>query len=113
MPLTSLRRLARLGELTGVEPAPELIERLAAADTDAERTRIGVSATVDLANAALDAGAPGIHLYTFNEHAAALDVLDKLALPRPRSGNKNSGNRHSGNKNSGNRHTASRRQLAS
>ena len=59
MPLTSIRRLTRLGELTGVEPAPELIERLAAADTDAERARIGVSATVDLANAALDAGAPG------------------------------------------------------
>ncbi|WP_426297934.1 methylenetetrahydrofolate reductase [Arthrobacter sp. R-11] len=83
MPLTSLRRLKRLGELTGVEPAPELIDRLAAADTDAERRRIGVSATVDLANAALDAGAPGIHLYTFNEHTCALDVLDKLALPRP------------------------------
>ena len=32
MPLTSLRRLTRLGELTGVEPAPELIERLAAAE---------------------------------------------------------------------------------
>jgi methylenetetrahydrofolate reductase (NADPH) len=84
MPLTSLRRLARLAELTGVASPPELIERLAAADTDAERTRIGVSATVDLANAALDAGAPGLHLYTFNEHAAALKVLDKLALPRPR-----------------------------
>ena len=44
---------------------------------------VGVGATVDLANAALDAGAPGIHLYTFNEHASALEVLDKLALPRP------------------------------
>ncbi|KRE80226.1 methylenetetrahydrofolate reductase [Arthrobacter sp. Soil763] len=83
MPLTSVRRLTRLGELTGVEPAPELLERLAAADTDAERNRIGVAATVDLANAALDAGAPGLHLYTFNEHASALDVLDRLALPRP------------------------------
>ena len=31
MPLTSLRRLARLSELTGVEPDPALIERLAAA----------------------------------------------------------------------------------
>ncbi|UKA52669.1 methylenetetrahydrofolate reductase [Arthrobacter sp. FW305-BF8] len=83
MPLTSLRRLKRLGELTGVEPAPELIERMAAADTDAQRLRIGVSATVDLANAALDAGAPGLHIYTFNEHQSALEVLDKLSLARP------------------------------
>ena len=83
MPLTSLRRLKRLGELAGVEPSPVLTERLAAADTEAERRNLGVAATVDLANAALDAGAPGIHLYTFNEHAHALDVLDKLALPRP------------------------------
>lgn len=83
MPLTSLRRVKRLGELAGVAPDPRLMERLAAADKDIERRRIGVAATVDLANAALDAGAPGIHLYTFNEHACALDVLDKLALPRP------------------------------
>lgn len=82
MPFTSLRRLKRLGELTGVEPAPELLARLAVADSDAERRRIGVSATVDLANAALDAGAPGLHIYTFNEHQSAMDVLEKLALPR-------------------------------
>ncbi|MEE2523441.1 methylenetetrahydrofolate reductase [Pseudarthrobacter sp. J75] len=82
MPLTSLRRVTRLGELTGVEPAPELMGRLAAAGSDVERQRIGVRATVDLANAALDAGAPGLHIYTFNEHQSALEVLDKLALPR-------------------------------
>jgi methylenetetrahydrofolate reductase (NADPH) len=100
MPLTSLRRVTRLGELTGVEPAPELLARLAAADSDAERLRIGVRATVDLAKAALDAGAPGIHLYTFNEHQSALEVLDKLALPR-----------HS--RSVGRRSAALRRQLAS
>jgi methylenetetrahydrofolate reductase (NADPH) len=89
MPFTSLRRVKRLSELAAVEPAAELIDRLAAADTESEVRAIGVSATVDLANAALDAGAPGIHLYTFNEHAHALDVLDKLALPRPmRPGNR-------------------------
>ena len=66
MPFTSLRRLKRLG----------------VADSDAERRRIGVNATVDLANAALDAGAPGLHIYTFNEHQSAMDVLEKLALPR-------------------------------
>ncbi len=83
MPLTSLRRLQRLGALTGVEPDPELVRALGNADDDGQRRRIGVRATVDLARAALDAGAPGIHLYTFNEHGAALDVLDKLQLLRP------------------------------
>ncbi|WP_434612417.1 methylenetetrahydrofolate reductase [Arthrobacter sp. A5] len=83
MPLTSVRRLQRLGTLAGVEPSPDLVRALAAADDDGERRRIGVRATVDLARAALDAGAPGIHLYTFNEHGAALDVLDKLQLLRP------------------------------
>lgn len=83
MPLTSVRRLNRLATLTGVEPAPELLEALGRAENDAESRRIGVRATVDLARAALDAGAPGIHLYTFNEHGAALDVLDRLELLRP------------------------------
>ena len=31
---------------------------------------------------AYDAGAPGIHFYTFNEHAAVLDVLERVDLPR-------------------------------
>lgn len=83
MPLISLGRVQRLGEMTGVEPRPELLDALGRADTPARRRQVGVKATVDLARAALDAGAPGIHLYTFNEHAAALEVLDKLQLPRP------------------------------
>lgn len=94
MPFTSLRRVRRLGELAGVEPPAELTERLAAADTDTERLGVGVDATVELAKAALDAGAPGIHLYTFNEHQSALEVLDKLALPRhSRSGSRSIANR--------------------
>jgi methylenetetrahydrofolate reductase (NADPH) len=31
----------------------------------------------------LDAGAPGLHVYTFNEHVSALQLLEKLQLPRP------------------------------
>lgn len=83
MPLTSLRRVQRLGDLTGVEPSAKLLDDLGRADDAAQSRKIGVKATVDLARAALDAGAPGIHLYTFNEHAAALEVLDELQLLRP------------------------------
>ncbi|BAS09347.1 5,10-Methylenetetrahydrofolate reductase [Arthrobacter sp. Hiyo4] len=55
---------------------------------------------MDLANAALEAGAPGIHIYTFNEHQSALEVLDKLALPRQ-------------SRSAGRRSATLRRQLAS
>lgn len=84
MPLTSLRRILRLSELSGVEPDAGLLDRMReAADDVAAARRIGVEASVALAEAALDAGAPGLHLYTFNEHESALEVLSKLNLPRP------------------------------
>ncbi|WP_026552064.1 methylenetetrahydrofolate reductase [Arthrobacter sp. H20] len=83
IPFTSVRRLERLSELAGIDIDTQLRERLMNAGNDAQRRRIGIQATVDLAHAALDDGAPGIHIYTFNEHAAALDVLDRLDLSRP------------------------------
>jgi methylenetetrahydrofolate reductase (NADPH) len=84
MPLTSLRRILKLSELSGVAPNPALVDRIRATGDDAAAARrIGVEATVGLAEAALAAGAPGLHLYTFNEHESALDVLSRLSLPRP------------------------------
>jgi methylenetetrahydrofolate reductase (NADPH) len=38
--------------------------------------------TVDLIARVLDAGAPGLHLFTFNRHAESLDVLETLDLDR-------------------------------
>jgi methylenetetrahydrofolate reductase (NADPH) len=83
MPLTSTRRLKRLSGLAGIDVDQGLWDRLEGARSPEERRRVGVAATVELARAALADGAPGIHLYTFNEHAAALDVLDALDLERP------------------------------
>ncbi|MEA5455450.1 methylenetetrahydrofolate reductase [Sinomonas sp. JGH33] len=84
MPLTSLRRILKLSELSGVAPDATLVDRMRAAGDDGALARkIGVEASVALAQAALDAGAPGLHLYTFNEHESALEVLARLDLPRP------------------------------
>ncbi|GAB3285044.1 methylenetetrahydrofolate reductase [Sinomonas notoginsengisoli] len=84
MPFTSLRRVEKLSALSGVAPDPVLVDRLrAAAGDEAAVRRVGTRAAVRLARAALEAGAPGLHLYTFNEHAAALDILARLDLPRP------------------------------
>jgi methylenetetrahydrofolate reductase (NADPH) len=83
IPLTSPKRLKKLCGLAGIEPDQVLMARLEGVRDDVERRRIGVAATVDLARAVLGDGAPGIHLYTFNQHAAALDVLEALDLARP------------------------------
>lgn len=82
VPATNPRRLARLAELSGVQAPRELLHSLETARDDAERHRIGVAHTAGLAARVLDAGAPGLHLFTFNRHVEALDVLDALDLDR-------------------------------
>lgn len=84
IPMSSVRRLERLAVMTGVRPDPALMNRLETASSDAERRRIGVAAAAELARAALDAGAPGLHLYTFNDARASIEVVEALDLPSTR-----------------------------
>lgn len=80
LPLTDPRRVRRLSALAG-RPAPAaLLARLEAATTQTERERIGLDATLELVSTVLDAGAPGIHLYTFNDHRSALRLIEELDL---------------------------------
>ncbi|KNC20510.1 5,10-methylenetetrahydrofolate reductase [Arthrobacter sp. RIT-PI-e] len=83
IPFTSPRRLTKLCDLAGIEPDRDLMARLEEAEDDDARRSLGVGATVELGRAVLDEGAPGIHLYTFNQPTAALDVLEALDLARP------------------------------
>lgn len=80
IPMTDPGRLGRLAVLTGVQPPADLMARLAAEEDPVARHRLGIRASVDLAHAVLDAGAPGLHLYTFNKHEAALDLLEGVDL---------------------------------
>ncbi|WP_454084429.1 methylenetetrahydrofolate reductase [Georgenia sp. Marseille-Q6866] len=81
IPMTDPRRLRRLAQLTGV-PVPEvLLDRLTAAADDEERHRIGIDATIALVDDVVSAGAPGLHLFTFNQYRPALDVVERLRRP--------------------------------
>ena len=84
IPLNSLQRLNRLAAMTGVAPDPVLAHALETASSAAQRHRIGVEAAVQLARRAFEDGAPGVHLYTFNDHRGSLDVIERLELPRTR-----------------------------
>lgn len=81
VPLENPARLRRLQQISGVAVPAAVLERLDAAGDDAERRRAeGRAMGADLVRAVLDAGAPGLHVYTFNEHAAALDLLEGVGL---------------------------------
>jgi len=81
IPATDPARLVRLAELTGVPAPDQLLSDLAAAVDDDERPRIGIEATVQLVGDVVTAGAPGLHLFTFNQHRPALDVVERLRRP--------------------------------
>jgi methylenetetrahydrofolate reductase (NADPH) len=80
LPMTDPARLARVEQLTGV-PAPQRVVEALEAETDPEaRHALGIRLSVDLARQVLEAGAPGLHIYTFNKHQAALDLLEGVHL---------------------------------
>ncbi|MBD9699318.1 methylenetetrahydrofolate reductase [Flavimobilis sp. GY10621] len=79
LPTTEPRRLHRVAELTGVPAPVRLTAELESLPED-ERHAHGMRASIDLARAVLDAGAPGLHVYTFNNAAPALDLLEGVHL---------------------------------
>ncbi len=80
MPVLSTARLARILELTG-EPAPvDLERRLWAQPDSAAQSRVGIEHATTLARDLLSGGAPGLHLYTFNQHEAVLTVLNGVGI---------------------------------
>lgn len=86
LPTTEARRLRRVEELTGVAAPAGLLQELdrfttsdGAVDAEAQHEH-GIQYSARLAREVLDAGAPGVHVYTFNKHRPALDLLERVGL---------------------------------
>ncbi|ROR66862.1 methylenetetrahydrofolate reductase [Agrococcus jenensis] len=78
---TTVRRLIRSAELAGEGVPRVLAEQLEAASPDDAR-RLGVDAAVALIGALAEHDPGAVHLYTFNDHRPAIDVLAGVgALP--------------------------------
>ena len=80
LPPTDIKRVNRMPELTGVVFPEYLRRRLESAQSVEEMYSVGVSLGARLARDLHEVGAPGIHMYTFNKAAPALDVLDAAGL---------------------------------
>ncbi|GAA5203704.1 methylenetetrahydrofolate reductase [Microbacterium jejuense] len=80
MPITSPARLRRTLELTEVPRPDALAAALEAEQTTEGQRAAGIAHAAELARAVRDGGAPGIHLYAFNNHDIVLAVLQDAGL---------------------------------
>jgi methylenetetrahydrofolate reductase (NADPH) len=80
MPIGSPARLNRVLELSGERRPQELSDALENATDPLEREAIGVDWTAKMVRELLELGAPGIHLYAFNQHRTVLSVLEQAGV---------------------------------
>lgn len=80
LPMTDPKRLRRVEQLTGVPAPSALMHDLELLASESARHEVGIRASIDLVSEVLAAGAPGLHVYTFNKYQPALDLLEGVHL---------------------------------
>jgi methylenetetrahydrofolate reductase (NADPH) len=77
----NVHSMRRMADLNDAAVPDDVWERCLAADGDPKAVRIlGTDLSEALSRQLLDAGAPGLHLYTMNRSVAAIDLVRRLGL---------------------------------
>ncbi|MFM1992633.1 MAG: hypothetical protein RL600_461 [Actinomycetota bacterium] len=82
MPISNAKQIVRMAELSGAAIPDELLAKFDQADDEDQAREIGMAYSTQLAKDLVAAGAPGIHIFTLNHHAAALELARGAGLCR-------------------------------
>jgi methylenetetrahydrofolate reductase (NADPH) len=80
MPISNVRQIIRMAEISGAAVPDSLRKRLDNAPTDESAQAIGMAFSVELGTQLLQSGAPGLHIFTLNQHVAALELAKAVGL---------------------------------
>ena len=80
MPVANARNVLRMAELSGAAVPNQLLDAIESANSDEEARQIGMSYTIELGRQLLQAGAPGLHIFSLNRSAAALELARGVGL---------------------------------
>ena len=79
LPVTNVKQLVRMSELSGTEIPAKIFERFSAIEADQEAVqKLGIEIATDLCEQLLELGVPGLHFYTMNTSSATLEIYRKL-----------------------------------
>ena len=79
LPVTNVKQLVRMSELSGTEIPAKILERFSAIEADQEAVqKLGIEIATDLCEQLLELGVPGLHFYTMNTSTATLEIYRKL-----------------------------------
>jgi methylenetetrahydrofolate reductase (NADPH) len=81
MPISNIGQVTRMAHMSGAEVPDWVVQAIGKAGDDLdEAERIGVELASDLSARLLEAGAPGLHIYTLNRAWAARQIFANLSL---------------------------------
>jgi methylenetetrahydrofolate reductase (NADPH) len=81
MPVTNVKSVKRMAELSGADFPTWLEERLRAVEDDPDAMhRVGVEAATELCQALREGGVERFHFYTLNRSTATREIYDNLGL---------------------------------
>lgn len=79
LPVTNVKQLVRMSELSGTEIPADVLERFSAIEANQEAVqKLGIEIATDLCEQLLELGVPGLHFYTMNTSSATLEICRKL-----------------------------------
>lgn len=80
MPLSNPEGVHRMSKMAGAAFPTDLADAVESATSPEDRQRIVVDVAVEMGQALIDGGAPGLHLYCMNRSQTVLEIVDQLGL---------------------------------
>jgi methylenetetrahydrofolate reductase (NADPH) len=79
LPVTNVKQLVRMSELSGTQIPADILARFSAVEDDHDAVRnLGIEIATELCEKLLALGVPGLHFYTMNTSSATLEIYRKL-----------------------------------